>query len=57
MKDLTQEFLKLHVIATAIEILDKVLPARGLLARPASPAAEAACCRSPAPSWWTAWRR
>lgn len=25
MKDLTQEFLKLHVIATAVEILDKVL--------------------------------
>ena len=24
MKDLTQEFLKLHVIATAVEILDKV---------------------------------
>lgn len=26
MKDLTQEFLKLHVIATAVEILDKVRP-------------------------------
>lgn len=25
MKDLTQEFLKLHVIATAVEILDKVV--------------------------------
>ena len=28
MKDLTQEFLKLHVIATAVEILDKVCAER-----------------------------
>ena len=33
MKDLTQEFLKLHVIATAVEILDKVAPATWLAAR------------------------